>query len=106
MLGNSPDRQFAEALGRMKMPMWEAWPELKVNELASELNIASPATSAVKNGRTEVMPCNCGQNSPQPTIIYQLALPDGVIRQYITYQEAEAANQRAGGTGTITITSQ
>ncbi|MBB4891873.1 hypothetical protein FHS39_000873 [Streptomyces olivoverticillatus] len=33
-------------------------------------------------------------------------LPDGTSRQYVTYQEAEAANQRAGGTGSITIVMQ
>ncbi len=37
---------------------------------------------------------------------YQLTLPDGTIRHYVTYQEAEAANQRAGGTGTITLLTQ
>ncbi|MGY4969844.1 DUF7196 family protein [Streptomyces nigrescens] len=37
---------------------------------------------------------------------YQLNLPDGTLRQYVTCQEAEAANQRAGGTGSITIVMQ
>jgi hypothetical protein len=36
-------------------------------------------------------------------IIYQLNLPDGTIRRYFTYQEADAANKRAGGIGTITV---
>jgi hypothetical protein len=35
-----------------------------------------------------------------------LNLPDGTIRRYVTYREAEAANQRAGGTGTITVITQ
>ncbi|MFD0163914.1 hypothetical protein ACFVJH_07135 [Streptomyces decoyicus] len=60
------------------------------------------------------MPCNCGGGVPQTivggvpqTIVgYQLNLPDGTIRHYVTYQEAEAANQRAGGTGTITLLTQ
>lgn len=58
------------------------------------------------------MPCNCGggttaqptpQPTPQPVVAYQLNLPDGGIRQFVTHQEAVAANQRAGGTGTITV---
>lgn len=52
------------------------------------------------------MACNCGGGGRQPVIIYQLSLPDGTVRQYVTYQEAEAANQRAGGTGTITAIAQ
>ncbi|MGW2377668.1 DUF7196 family protein [Kitasatospora sp. NPDC001683] len=52
------------------------------------------------------MPCNCGGGSPHATIVYQLNLPDGTIRRYVTYQEAVDANQRAGGTGTITISNQ
>ncbi|MGW7022999.1 DUF7196 family protein [Streptomyces decoyicus] len=49
------------------------------------------------------MPCNCGGEAPQTIVGYQLNLPDGTIRQYVTYREAEAANQRAGGTGSITL---
>ncbi|WP_329179230.1 hypothetical protein OG754_33740 [Streptomyces decoyicus] len=52
------------------------------------------------------MPCNCGGGVPQTIVGYQLTLPDGTIRHYVTYQEAEAANQRAGGTGTITLLTQ
>ncbi|MFI8854634.1 hypothetical protein [Streptomyces sp. 891-h] len=52
------------------------------------------------------MPCNCGGGTPQTVILYQLNLPDGTIRRYVTYQEAEAANQRAGGVGTITAVTQ
>ncbi|WP_455753618.1 DUF7196 family protein [Streptomyces decoyicus] len=39
------------------------------------------------------MPCNCGGGAPQTVVGYQLNLPDGTFRQYVTYQEAEAANQ-------------
>ncbi|MGW5334634.1 DUF7196 family protein [Streptomyces bauhiniae] len=52
------------------------------------------------------MACNCGGESPQTPILYQLSLPDGTTRRYVTYQEALAAQQRAGGVGEITITSQ
>ncbi|WP_421111601.1 DUF7196 family protein [Streptomyces sp. NEAU-S77] len=52
------------------------------------------------------MACNCGGGPPQTVVIYQLTLPDGTVRQYITYQEAEAANQRAGGIGTISTVVQ
>lgn len=52
------------------------------------------------------MPCNCGGGTPQTIVGYQLNLPDGTIRRYVTYQEAEAANQRAGGTGSITLLTQ
>ncbi len=54
------------------------------------------------------MPCNCGGASPAPqtVIVYQLNLPDGTIRQYVTYQEAVAAYQRAGGIGTISVATQ
>lgn len=47
------------------------------------------------------MGCNCGGGS-QPTVsAFQLVLPDGSVRVYYTWQEAYAANQRAGGVGTI-----
>lgn len=46
------------------------------------------------------------RGNPSDVIGYQLNLPDGTNRQYVTYQEAEAANQRAGGTGSITIVMQ
>ncbi|QTD99392.1 DUF7196 family protein [Streptomyces cyanogenus] len=52
------------------------------------------------------MACNCGGASPQPPVLYQLNLPDGTIRQYVTYQEALAAQERAGGIGTITVTTR
>ncbi|MFF8313228.1 hypothetical protein ACF05Q_24845 [Streptomyces lydicus] len=39
-------------------------------------------------------------------VVYQLNLPDGTVYRYFTYQEAEAAKQRAGGIGTITTTTQ
>ncbi|MFF4021042.1 hypothetical protein [Streptomyces sp. NPDC001843] len=52
------------------------------------------------------MACNCGAVSPQPIIVYQLNLPDGTTRQYVTYQEALAAQARAGGIGEITISTQ
>ncbi|MGW2403657.1 DUF7196 family protein [Streptomyces sp. NPDC001739] len=48
------------------------------------------------------MACNCGGTSPQPAI-YRLHLPDGTVRDYFTYQEADAANKRAGGIGTISM---
>ncbi|MFF2148786.1 DUF7196 family protein [Kitasatospora sp. NPDC001159] len=48
------------------------------------------------------MACNCGGGSPQ-TVVYQLSLPDGTVRQYVTYQEALAAQRREGGAGTITV---
>ncbi|WP_420911223.1 DUF7196 family protein [Streptomyces nigrescens] len=43
------------------------------------------------------------RGSPSDHVGYQLNLPDGTIRHYVTCQEAEAANQRAGGVRTITI---
>ncbi|WP_202459797.1 hypothetical protein [Streptomyces sp. SID1328] len=52
------------------------------------------------------MACNCGGVSPQTPVVYQLSLPDGTTRSYITYQEALAAKARAGGIGEITITTQ
>lgn len=48
------------------------------------------------------MGCNCGGGTPQRTVVYQLTLPDGTVRRYVTFQEAEAANKRAGSTGVIT----
>ncbi|QZY21043.1 DUF7196 family protein [Streptomyces decoyicus] len=53
-------------------------------------------------------PCHAiaAGGSPQTVVGYRWDLPDGTIRQYVTYQEAEAANQRAGGTGSITIVMQ
>ncbi|MGA6154650.1 DUF7196 family protein [Stenotrophomonas sp. NPDC087984] len=51
------------------------------------------------------MACNCGggaaQNVPRPVVAYELTLPDGTVRRYATFQEAEAANRRAGFTGAI-----
>ncbi|QLH24034.1 hypothetical protein [Streptomyces sp. Rer75] len=52
------------------------------------------------------MACNCGGRTPQPVVIYQLTLPDGTVRHYVTYQEVEAANQRAGYTGVISTVTQ
>ena len=51
------------------------------------------------------MACNCGGGTPR-TVVYQLTLPDGTVRRYVTYQEAEAANRRAGFTGVITAVAQ
>ncbi|WP_199830886.1 hypothetical protein [Streptomyces sp. NBRC 110028] len=48
------------------------------------------------------MACNCAGTTPQPVVVlYQLTLPDGTVRRYVTYREAEAANKRAGSTGVI-----
>ncbi|MGW0754053.1 DUF7196 family protein [Streptomyces sp. NPDC002587] len=53
------------------------------------------------------MGCNCGDGSARQSVtVYQLNLPDGTIRQYVTPQEALAAQQRAGGVGTVTIVTQ
>jgi hypothetical protein len=52
------------------------------------------------------MSCNCGGGSAQQAVIYQLNLPDGTFRQYLTQQEADAANKRVGGIGAITITTR
>jgi hypothetical protein len=52
------------------------------------------------------MACNCGGVAPQTPIVYQLNLPDGTTRQYVTYQEALSAQERAGGIGEITISTQ
>ncbi|MEU2979472.1 DUF7196 family protein [Streptomyces hirsutus] len=47
------------------------------------------------------MACNCGR-AGRSTIVYRLVLPDGVTREYPTRREADAANKRAGGRGSIT----
>ncbi|MBO3677373.1 hypothetical protein AB0M05_01095 [Streptomyces violaceusniger] len=55
------------------------------------------------------MACNCGggaRGGPQPVVVYELTLPDGTVRRYFTYQEADAANKRAGSTGVINTTAQ
>ncbi|WP_069873104.1 DUF7196 family protein [Streptomyces malaysiensis] len=56
------------------------------------------------------MACNCGgrapQWTPQPTVVYELKLPDGTVRRYVTHQEADAANKRAGSIGVITPVTQ
>ncbi|GHJ31263.1 DUF7196 family protein [Streptomyces hygroscopicus] len=52
------------------------------------------------------MACNCGGGTPRTVVVYQLTLPDGTVRRYVTYQEAEAANRRAGFTGVITTVAQ
>ncbi|WP_455908487.1 DUF7196 family protein [Streptomyces lydicus] len=61
---------------------------------------------SITDERTPGMPCNCGGGTPQTVVVYQLNLPDGRIYRYFAYQEADAANQRAGGIGTITTTTQ
>ncbi|CDR06663.1 MULTISPECIES: DUF7196 family protein [Streptomyces] len=56
------------------------------------------------------MACNCGgtaaQWPPQPVVVYELTLPDGTVRRYVTHQEADAANKRAGSTGVISAVTQ
>ncbi|MFI9081399.1 hypothetical protein ACIGW8_33895 [Streptomyces sioyaensis] len=57
------------------------------------------------------MGCNCGGGAPQAVTpqavtVFQLVLPDGSVRVYYTWQEADAANQRAGGVGTIVPVNQ
>ncbi|WP_198944746.1 DUF7196 family protein [Streptomyces sp. CB03578] len=52
------------------------------------------------------MACNCGGATRPTVIIYQLNLPDGSVRQYHTWQEADSANQRVGGLGTILVINQ
>ncbi|MGW2210710.1 DUF7196 family protein [Streptomyces sp. NPDC001781] len=49
------------------------------------------------------MACNCGGTPRSTTVVYRLTLSNGVSREYTTLQEAEAANRRAGGEGTITV---
>ncbi|MFB7666460.1 hypothetical protein ACFC1R_21320 [Kitasatospora sp. NPDC056138] len=49
------------------------------------------------------MGCTCGATPRPPVTVYRLTLPNGSTRQYTTRQEAEAANKRAGGDGTITV---
>ncbi|GHJ36615.1 hypothetical protein [Streptomyces sp. TS71-3] len=44
------------------------------------------------------MGCNCGGGARGRATIYRLVLPNGVMRDYPTRQEAEAARQRSGGT--------
>ncbi|GAB2964116.1 hypothetical protein GCM10027075_74560 [Streptomyces heilongjiangensis] len=46
-------------------------------------------------------PCNCGRVG-RSEIVYRLVLPNGVTRDYPTRREADAANNRAGGRGSIT----
>jgi hypothetical protein len=38
--------------------------------------------------------------------VYELRLPDGTVRRYVTHQEADAANQRVGNTGVIVTVPQ
>ncbi|MCH6159902.1 DUF7196 family protein [Streptomyces marispadix] len=71
------------------------------------------------------MGCNCGNkaganrntNAAQAAaratakhrraaVRYRLTLPNGVARDYVTAHEANAANRRAGGQGTITAVNQ
>ncbi|NLU74452.1 hypothetical protein HCC61_17500 [Streptomyces sp. HNM0575] len=48
------------------------------------------------------MGCNCGGRGPRRTVtVYRLILPNGVTRDYVTLQEADAANRREGGRGTV-----
>ncbi|GGO90042.1 DUF7196 family protein [Wenjunlia tyrosinilytica] len=49
------------------------------------------------------MGCNCGGGARRTVTVYQLTMPNGSARQYHTRQEADAANARAGGTGTVTV---
>ncbi|PNG92985.1 hypothetical protein SMF913_28450 [Streptomyces malaysiensis] len=35
-----------------------------------------------------------------------MKLPDGTVRRYVTHQEADAANKRAGSIGVITPVTQ
>ncbi|MEV6567601.1 DUF7196 family protein [Streptomyces kronopolitis] len=51
------------------------------------------------------MGCNCGGDR-QAITVYQVFLPDGTVLQFPTWQEAEAANQRAGGAGTVVAIGQ
>ncbi|MFC9608824.1 hypothetical protein ACFTTN_36055 [Streptomyces niveus] len=44
------------------------------------------------------MGCNCGARAGRGAAIYRLVLPNGVMRDYPTRQEAEAARRRGGGT--------
>ncbi|MFE3636601.1 hypothetical protein [Streptomyces sp. NPDC059168] len=46
-------------------------------------------------------PCNCGRVG-RSVIVYRLVLPNGVTREYPTRREADAANARSGGHGSIT----
>ncbi|MFF3763672.1 hypothetical protein ACFYYR_06225 [Streptomyces sp. NPDC001922] len=52
------------------------------------------------------MGCNCGGGARRTVTVYRLVLPNGVIRQYRTWQEADAANKREGGVGTITVVNE
>ncbi|MGP4003435.1 DUF7196 family protein [Streptomyces sp. 8N706] len=52
------------------------------------------------------MGCNCGGRARQAVTVYRLTLPNGVVRQYRTWEEADAANKRAGSVGTITAVTQ
>ncbi|MGW1132280.1 DUF7196 family protein [Streptomyces griseoluteus] len=47
--------------------------------------------------------CNCGGTPRSTVTVYRLTLPNGVSRDYTTLQEAEAANRRAGGGGSISV---
>ncbi|MES4890089.1 hypothetical protein [Streptomyces sp. NPDC096012] len=49
------------------------------------------------------MACNCGGTPRSTMTVYRLTLPNGVSREFVTLQEAEAANRRAGGGGTIVV---
>ncbi|MET8947487.1 hypothetical protein ABZX30_29080 [Streptomyces sp. NPDC004542] len=51
------------------------------------------------------MGCNCGgqAHARGAITVYRLTTPDGTQRDYVTSQEADAANRRTGGGGTITI---
>lgn len=44
------------------------------------------------------MGCNCGKRSKRD---YVLTRPDGSIQTFASRLEAEAANQREGGQGTV-----
>lgn len=52
------------------------------------------------------MGCNCGGRARRTVTVYRLVLPNGAIREYRTWQEADAANKREGGRGTIIVVNQ
>ncbi|WP_431952351.1 DUF7196 family protein [Actinacidiphila sp. bgisy167] len=59
------------------------------------------------------MGCNCGRGERprgpaavpgrRAGTVYRLTLPTGVVRDYPTLQEADAANKRAGSGGSIVV---
>ncbi|MEU8587327.1 hypothetical protein AB0C59_10040 [Streptomyces sp. NPDC048664] len=53
------------------------------------------------------MGCNCGGHVHPPAgrtiTVFRLTRSDGTEQDYLTSQEADAANRRSGNGGTITI---